>query len=378
MAEIRIEGVRKIYDGVVEALSDFSLDINDGEFVVFVGPSGCGKSTALKIVAGLEAATAGRVWIGDRDVTDLAPGRRDVAMVFQNYALYPHLSVRSNIGFGLRMRRLPKAEIARRVREVARILDIEALLDRRPRALSGGQRQRVALGRAIVREPQAFLMDEPLSNLDAKLRVHMRAEIGSLHQRMGVTTIYVTHDQTEAMTMANRIVLMRDGVIQQVADPDTMFAQPTNAFVAGFIGSPAMNFFQSTLRQTSSEPLVDFGDAALPVRVDPDVVAKYADRPVLVGLRPEHMSLGNGKHSTVVQPSLVESLGSERYVYFPVPDENAVRDATFAVQDEDRRANTMIARLMNVGRIEEGTPLPLTFNPDHLHLFDPASETALN
>ena len=377
MAEIRIEGVRKVYSGIVEALSDFSLDINDGEFVVFVGPSGCGKSTALKIIAGLEAATAGRVWIGDRDVTEFAPGRRDVAMVFQNYALYPHLSVRSNIGFGLRMRRMPKAEIDRRVQKVARIMDIEALLDRRPRALSGGQRQRVALGRAIVREPQAFLMDEPLSNLDAKLRVHMRAEIGALHQRMGVTTIYVTHDQTEAMTMADRIVLMRNGVIQQVADPDTMFERPFNAFVAGFIGSPAMNFFQSTFRQTSNGPSVAFGDATLPVKVDPDSVARYADRPVLVGLRPEHISLGNGAHSAVVLPRLVESLGSERYVYFPVPDGNAISDAAFPVRDEDRRANMMIARLMNVGRIEEGAPLPLTFDPDRVHLFDPASEMAI-
>ncbi len=378
MAEIRIKDVRKVYGGAVQALSDFSLDVEDGEFVVFVGPSGCGKSTALKIIAGLEAATAGHVWIGDQDVTEFAPGRRDIAMVFQNYALYPHLSVRSNIGFGLRMRHMPKAEIDRRVREVARILDVEALLDRRPRALSGGQRQRVALGRAIVREPQAFLMDEPLSNLDAKLRVHMRAEISSLHQRMGVTTIYVTHDQTEAMTMANRIVLMRDGVIQQVADPDTMFARPANAFVAGFIGSPSMNFFQSTLRQTAGEPMIDFGDAALPVKVDPNVVTKYADQRVLVGLRPEHMSLGNGAHSAVVQPGLVESLGSERYIYFPVPDGNAVSHARFSVQDEDRRANTMIARLMNVGRIEEGTPLPLSFDADYLHLFDPATEQAIN
>ncbi len=378
MAEMRLEGVRKVYGGAVVALDDFSLDVADGEFVVFVGPSGCGKSTALKIIAGLEPATSGRVWIGDRDVTEFAPARRDIAMVFQNYALYPHLSVRSNIAFGLRMRHQPRVEIDRRVQEVARILDIESLLDRRPRALSGGQRQRVALGRAIVREPQAFLMDEPLSNLDAKLRVHMRAEIGALHQRIGVTTIYVTHDQTEAMTMANRIVLMRNGVVQQVADPDTMFEQPANAFVAGFVGSPAMNFFQSRLTKGPDRPVIEFGDATLPVQLAPDIFARYAEQDVLVGLRPEHMSIGNGTHSTVVRPNLVESLGSERYVYFPVPTANTVGHATFVSQDEDRRANTMIARLMNVGRIEEGAPLPLSFEPDRIHLFDPASEQAIN
>ncbi len=233
MAEIVIDRVRKSY-GPLTVLKDFSLHVADGEFVVLVGPSGCGKSTMLKILAGLEEATSGTIRIGGREVTDLAPGDRDIAMVFQNYALYPHLTVAANMGFGLKMRGTPAAEITRRVQEAARILDVEHLLERRPRQLSGGQRQRVALGRAIVREPQAFLMDEPLSNLDAKLRVHMRAEIGALHQRLGVTTIYVTHDQIEAMTMANRIVIMRDGEIQQIADPETMFEQPANLFVAGF------------------------------------------------------------------------------------------------------------------------------------------------
>ena len=244
MAGIRIENVRKSY-GSITVVKDFSLDVADGEFVVLVGPSGCGKSTMLKILAGLEPASAGRVLIGGRDVTDLAPGDRDIAMVFQNYALYPHLTVRKNMGFGLKMRGMAAAEIERRVQQAAKILAVEHLLDRRPKALSGGQRQRVALGRAIVREPQAFLMDEPLSNLDAKLRVHTRAEISALHKRLGVTTIYVTHDQIEAMTMADRIVIMRDGEIQQIADPDTMFARPANLFVASFIGSPGMNILKA-------------------------------------------------------------------------------------------------------------------------------------
>jgi multiple sugar transport system ATP-binding protein len=245
MASIRIE---HIGNGDLTVVKDFSLSVDDGEFVVLVGPSGCGESTTLKIVAGLEPANSGQAHIGACDVTDLAPGDRDIAMVFQNYALYPHLTVRKNMAFGLRMRRMDKALVERRVGGAAKILGLEHLLDRRPRALSGGQRQRVALGRAIVREPQALLMDEPLSNLDAKLRVQMRAEIGALHQRLGVT-----HDQVEAMTMADRIVIMRDGDIHQIADPDTMFAKPANLFVAGFMGSPAMNFLKTALLQDVSE-----------------------------------------------------------------------------------------------------------------------------
>ena len=262
MASIELDRVRKVYEGGVVALEGMSLDIADGEFVVFVGPSGCGKSTALKLIAGLEEVTSGQVFIGGQDVTDAAPKDRDVAMVFQNYALYPHLTVRRNLGFALRMRRIPADEIERRVDSAARILGIHPLLDRRPRQLSGGQRQRVALGRAIVREPRAFLMDEPLSNLDARLRVLMRAEIGALHNRLKVTTIFVTHDQTEAMTMADRIVIMREGVIQQVGDPDEVYARPRNIFVAGFIGSPAMNFFRSTLKRNGESWFVTLGDLA--------------------------------------------------------------------------------------------------------------------
>lgn len=310
MAQIVIDQVRKSY-GALHVLKDFSLDIADGEFVVLVGPSGCGKSTMLKILAGLEEASGGTIRIGGRDVTDLAPGDRDIAMVFQNYALYPHLTVAANMGFGLKMRGTPAEVIDRRVKEAARILDVEHLLERRPRQLSGGQRQRVALGRAIVREPAAFLMDEPLSNLDAKLRVHMRAEIGALHQRLGVTTIYVTHDQIEAMTMANRIVIMKDGEIQQIADPETMFERPANLFVAGFIGSPGMNFL--TARAQAGHARL-FGE--------PVPVPRQADGAVTIGLRPEHIEAGPGVVTFVARPSLVESLGSEKYIYFDATRDN--------------------------------------------------------
>ncbi len=364
MAAIVIDRVRKSY-GALTVLKDFSLDIADGEFVVLVGPSGCGKSTMLKILAGLEAASAGTIRIGGRDVTDLAPGDRDIAMVFQNYALYPHLTVASNMGFGLKMRGTPADEIARRVGEAARILDVEHLLERRPRQLSGGQRQRVALGRAIVREPQAFLMDEPLSNLDAKLRVHMRAEIGALHQRLGVTTIYVTHDQIEAMTMANRIVIIKDGEIQQIADPETMFERPANQFVAGFIGSPGMNFLTARAEQGVAQL---FGTS---VPVPPG-----ADGAITVGLRPEHIEAGDGPVTFVARPNLVESLGSEKYIYFAAPEDN--RPPGFLTRsEEDRRGDRLIARLINSGPIRIGEPVTLSFDPARLHVFDPASGRAI-
>ena len=378
MASIELDRVRKVYEGGVVALEGMSLDIADGEFVVFVGPSGCGKSTALKLIAGLEEVTSGHVLIGGRDVTDAAPKDRDIAMVFQNYALYPHLSVRRNLGFALRMRRIPAEEINRRVDSAARILGIHPLLDRRPRQLSGGQRQRVALGRAIVREPRAFLMDEPLSNLDARLRVLMRAEIGALHNRLKVTTIFVTHDQTEAMTMADRIVIMREGVIQQVGDPDEVYARPRNVFVAGFIGSPAMNFFRSTLKRDGGSWCVTLGDLALPVRVDGGAAVPRADGPVIVGLRPEAM--GDAARGTVeldAVASLVESLGGERHVYFPVPEENVVSLAS-AREGEEGSSGLMVARLMGIGRIREGERISLPLDTQRLHLFDADSEEALN
>ena len=362
MAGISIQNVYKNY-GALNVLKEFSLEIADGEFVVLVGPSGCGKSTMLKILAGLEPASGGKILIGDKDVTDLAPGDRDIAMVFQNYALYPHLTVGQNIGFGLKMRGMPKAEIDKRVDAVARILAVDHLLDRRPKALSGGQRQRVALGRAIVREPRAFLMDEPLSNLDAKLRVHTRAEISALHKRIGVTTVYVTHDQIEAMTMADRVVIMRDGVIQQIADPDTLFAKPANLFVAGFIGSPGMNFMSTRIE---GGKLTLFGQSF--------VTRKGArDGEVIVGIRPEHLQLGQGHVAFAVRPTLVESLGSEKYIYFD-PGENAYGEAA---RDEER-AKGLIARIAHSGPVREGEELTLSFDPSEIHLFDPKTEKAID
>ncbi|HYZ06581.1 MAG TPA: sn-glycerol-3-phosphate ABC transporter ATP-binding protein UgpC, partial [Rubrobacter sp.] len=276
MAEVTLEEVTKVFGEDVVAVDKMNLDIPDGEFVVFVGPSGCGKSTALRMIAGLEDITGGQVFIGDQVVNDLPPRQRDIAMVFQNYALYPHMNVRENMGFALKLRKLDKSEISRRVDEAARILSIERFLDRKPKALSGGQRQRVALGRAIVREPKAFLMDEPLSNLDAKLRVQMRTEIAKLHNRIGTTTIYVTHDQTEAMTMADRIVVLKDGEVQQVDSPQQMYDHPNNVFVAGFIGSPAMNFLRARLEKENGGYAVTFGDTRMPL--SHEVVGEVKER----------------------------------------------------------------------------------------------------
>ncbi len=369
MGSITLSNIQKSY-GAVHVLHDINLAIEEGEFVVFVGPSGCGKSTMLKILAGLEEATSGTVRIGGRDVTDLAPGDRDIAMVFQNYALYPHLTVARNMGFGLKMRGMPAAEIERRVNEAAQILGVAHLLDRKPKALSGGQRQRVALGRAIVREPQAFLMDEPLSNLDAKLRVHTRAEISALHQRLKTTTIYVTHDQTEAMTMADRIVIMRDGEIQQIADPDTMFRKPANLFVAGFIGSPGMNFFRAELTGARTARLLG-REIELPLAKAPGT------RELLVGLRPEYLSAGaTGPVTFEATPRLVESLGSEKYLYLDLAEENrtSLKDAG----SDDRRADQFIARVMDADHVTQGQPVPLSFDPARLHLFDPQTHLALN
>ena len=367
MARISIENIQKNY-GEVEALKPFTLEIADGEFVVLVGPSGCGKSTMLKILAGLEPASGGRVILGDRDVTDVAPGDRDVAMVFQNYALYPHLSVRQNIGFGLRMRRMSSSEIDRRVVEASRILGVEHLLNRKPRALSGGQRQRVALGRAIVREPQAFLMDEPLSNLDAKLRVHMRAEISALHNRIRVTTVYVTHDQTEAMTMADRVVLMREGEIQQIADPDTLFQRPRNLFVATFIGSPGMNLVSTPIVDDGGIPAIELFGAHVRLG-ERDLKQAGA---VVAGIRPEHIHIGPGPVSFTVRPNLVESLGSEKYIYFLDDGHQVYRSG-----DEEDSSRGLIARVPNQGEIRQDAELMLSFDPEDLYLFDRDSEQVL-
>ena len=314
MAQIILDHVEKTYTGDVKAIDDLSLDVKDGEFMVFVGPSGCGKSTALRSIAGLEEITAGKIQIGDRVVNDLPPKDRDIAMVFQNYALYPHMTVEQNLAFGLQLSKTPKEEIKRRVDEAARMLGLEQYLKRKPAALSGGQRQRVAMGRAIVREPQAFLMDEPLSNLDAKLRVSMRASLKQLHERLGVTTVYVTHDQIEAMTLGNRVCVLRDGRLQQVDTPQYLFEAPVNLFVAGFIGSPAMNFVTADLVRDDG-PAVTF--AGYKLSVPSEVIqakqglADYIGKQVILGIRPsdfEDASLANAQWSKMqVPPALPRS-----------------------------------------------------------------------
>src|SRR3954469_4237999 len=285
MAEIKLEHVTKRYADGYEAVKDMSLDVQDGEFVILVGPSGCGKSTALRMIAGLEDISEGELYIGDEVVNDRAPRDRDIAMVFQNYALYPHMTVRDNMGFALKLKHVDKAEINRKVEEAARILDLEQHLDRKPANLSGGQRQRVAMGRAIVRDPQAFLMDEPLSNLDAKLRVQTRAQVARIQQRTGTTTVYVTHDQTEAMTLGDRVAVMRTGVLQQIGSPLELYNNPKNLFVAGFIGSPAMNFMPATVEGDSVK--LPFGDVRLPGELH-DRVREHSGRNLIAGIRPEH------------------------------------------------------------------------------------------
>ena len=308
MAEVRIRDLRKSY-GTVEVIHGVDVDIEDGEFVVLVGPSGCGKSTLLRMIAGLEGITEGTIRIGERVVNSLPPSKRDIAMVFQNYALYPHKTVESNLAFALRLRRMDKAEIKRRVDRAAAILGLTPFLDRYPRALSGGQRQRVAMGRAIVRDPQVFLFDEPLSNLDAKLRVQMRAEIRELHQRLGTTTVYVTHDQIEAMTMADKIVVMDEGDIEQIGSPLELYDRPANVFVAGFIGSPSMNLLPGVVRRNGAGAAVEALGAALPA---PDLAALEDGRGVTVGVRPEHLSLGEDGIAAAV--TVVEPTGSETHV----------------------------------------------------------------
>jgi multiple sugar transport system ATP-binding protein len=327
MAKVVLEKVDKIYPGNVKAVDNFNLEIRDGEFVVLVGPSGCGKSTTLRMVAGLEEISGGVIRIGDRVVNDVPPKDRDIAMVFQNYALYPHMTVRENMAFGLKLRKFPGKEIAARVDEAARILGITELLERRPKALSGGQRQRVAVGRAIVRKPAVFLFDEPLSNLDAKMRVQMRVEISRLHSQLGSTMIYVTHDQVEAMTMGERIVVMKGGVVQQVADPISLYDRPANRFVAGFIGMPPMNVFAGRIRGAGSA-LVFEGPGGMSMAVpEPDkaALAAYRDKPVTLGLRPEDIgsaaaeqAAGAPRIRAVVE--VVEPMGSESYIYFRIAD----------------------------------------------------------
>ncbi|MGL4345576.1 MAG: ABC transporter ATP-binding protein [Cellulosilyticaceae bacterium] len=324
MAELKLNNIYKRYPNGFVAVKDFNLHIEDKEFIIFVGPSGCGKSTTLRMIAGLEEISSGELWIGDKLCNDVAPKDRDIAMVFQNYALYPHMSVYDNMAFGLKLRKTPKDEIDRRVREAAKVLDIDQCLDRKPKALSGGQRQRVAMGRAIVREPKVFLMDEPLSNLDAKLRVQMRTEISKLHQRLQTTFIYVTHDQVEALTLGTRIVVLKDGVAMQIDTPTRLYGEPQNLFVAGFIGSPQMNFMEAKVAKQGETITLTVGKTVVPLTAEKAAkVAPYVGKDVMMGIRPEHLAdmetvneADKAKYAvTTANVEVVEMLGSETYLY---------------------------------------------------------------
>jgi multiple sugar transport system ATP-binding protein len=394
MAGITLEDVGKVYPDGSRAVSDLDLEIGDGEFMVLVGPSGCGKTTVLRMVAGLEEITEGAVRIGDEVVNDLKPRDRDIAMVFQNYALYPHMTVYDNMAFGLKLRKVPKTDIDRRVRDAARILGLEDFLKRKPRALSGGQRQRVAMGRAIVREPQAFLMDEPLSNLDAKLRVQMRSEIGRIQRALRTTTIYVTHDQVEAMTMGDRVAVIRKGALQQVEPPQVLYDHPVNLFVAGFIGSPAMNMVEAHLSRSDGTSFAEFGGMRLrldeqALRARPALTG-YEGRSVVLGLRPEDMedaSLVPGapddrRISTVVE--LREALGSQIAIHFAVDAPAVLTEDTKELADdagteveslERQTSSTFIAQLDPKSEAREGDRLDLLVDTARLHFFDP--ETGL-
>jgi multiple sugar transport system ATP-binding protein len=403
VAEITLESLTKVYPDGTKAVSDLHLDVASGEFVVFVGPSGCGKTTALRMIAGLETITSGRVMIDGQVVNDLPPKDRDIAMVFQNYALYPHMNASKNMGFALRMRGLPQDEIDRRVREVARILGLTDSLHKKPRTLSGGQRQRVAMGRAIVRNPQAFLMDEPLSNLDAKLRVEMRAEIARIQRDLGVTTIYVTHDQTEAMTMGDRVAVMRNGFLQQIAVPKELYERPRNLFVAEFIGSPAMNLVVAEVERADGDVWVSFGPHRLrldaPTLATHQGLAAYEGRPVVLGIRPEDMEDAAVLREThpdriiSVVCDIREDMGSEVYVHFNVPaDAVMTREVVEALvvdaaEDEEARIAAerargagvvFVARLERMTEARERQPLDLEVNVTRLHFFDPETGTRIH
>ena len=400
MAEIVLEGMDKIYGGDVKAVDDLNLRIEDGEFMVLVGPSGCGKSTALRMIAGLEEISAGTLVIGDEIVNDRPPKDRDIAMVFQNYALYPHMSVEQNLAFGLKLRKVAKSEIARRVADAAEMLGLEPYLKRKPGALSGGQRQRVAMGRAIVREPRAFLMDEPLSNLDAKLRVQMRASLNQLHERLGVTTVYVTHDQIEAMTLGDRVAVLRDGRLQQVDTPKRLFDSPVNLFVAGFIGSPSMNFVNAEFERDGEGAALVFADHKLPVseslmEARPGL-KEYLGRSLILGIRPSDFSDaefdGNDAPRLEVTANVTEELGTEINVIFgidapPVRHEDATALAKDAAGDDEDSAEAALplgdnrsqftARVSPRSNVKPGNVISLSVDVSQLHFFDQVSGLAI-
>jgi multiple sugar transport system ATP-binding protein len=401
LAEIEFDSVQKIYADGTQAVHDLDLEITDGELMVLVGPSGCGKTTALRMLAGLEEITDGEIRIGERVVNDLTPKDRDIAMVFQSYALYPHMTVEQNLAFGLKLRKLPKQEINERVRRVAKILKIEEFLKRKPRALSGGQRQRVAMGRAIVREPQAFLMDEPLSNLDAKLRVTLRAEIHQLQRSLGVTTIYVTHDQVEAMTMGDRVAVMQLGHLQQVDTPQVLYDQPVNEFVAGFIGSPSINLLHAELQKENDRLFVSFADYKLAVddqlARNRSALADYIGRTVMIGIRPEDFEDAALEPDTPADrrisatADLTEPLGSEVLVYFSVEATGVISSAVTADAaegdadlyfgggngDAPEVVTRVVARVSPRTRIAVGSKIELTVDTSRLYFFDPETRNAI-
>jgi len=391
MGAIDIKSAGKIYPNGTRALEDVNITINDGEFVVLVGPSGCGKTTLLRMVAGLEDITEGEISIGDKTVNDVAPKDRDIAMVFQNYALYPHMSVFDNMAFSLKLRKLPKDEIEQKVKEAAKTLEISELLDRKPKALSGGQRQRVAMGRAIVRNPQAFLMDEPLSNLDAKLRVQMRAELGQLHTQLQTTTLYVTHDQVEAMTMGDRVAVIRKGELQQIDTPREIYLKPKNIFVAGFIGSPSMNFVYANVGVNKNSIQLNFGNDQVEYKGEKlGELKAFENQEIVMGIRPEAFEDGNYANasefseSIKVSVSLLEQLGSDSYIHFYKdikPVQTEAIEEILADEGEDISVlgdNTkFIARINPNSTVVEGKEIELKIDPSKLHFFDPETGDAI-
>ena len=386
MSSLNLKNIYKVYPSGVTAVTDFNLDIEDKEFIVFVGPSGCGKSTTLRMIAGLEEISSGELYIDGEIVNHLAPKDRDIAMVFQNYALYPHMTVYDNMAFGLKLRKIPKAEIDQKVKEAARILGIEMYLSRKPKALSGGQRQRVALGRAIVREPKVFLLDEPLSNLDAKLRSQMRTEITKLHNRLATTFIYVTHDQVEAMTMGTRIVVMKDGFMQQVDTPINLYDYPINQFVAGFIGTPQMNFFTGRLTGTSSQVYVEFGShkVALP-KSKSDLIVNLdqylnTDKEITFGVRPEDIHseeafVSAGKLPCIdIKVDVVEALGAETLIYCKTEYDNA---EVLEEKSIDKDISNLIAKIDSRAKVNVGEVIKVALDVEHCHIFDKETEITI-
>ena len=375
MASLSFRHMYKKYPGGVTAVSDFCLEVKDKEFIIFVGPSGCGKTTTLRMIAGLEEISEGELFIGDRLVNDIAPKDRDIAMVFQNYALYPHMTVFDNMAFGLKLRKVPKEEIKRRVEEAARILDINHLLERRPKALSGGQKQRVALGRAIVRNPKVFLLDEPLSNLDAKLRASMRTELTKLHKKVETTFIYVTHDQVEAMTMATRIVVMKDGLIQQVDTPQNLYDYPVNLFVAGFIGTPQMNFIACKLEKKDADLYVTFGKNSIKVPADKannPALKEYIGQNVIIGVRPECIHDDPAHLATMtdsimdVSVDVTELMGAEIYLYL-----------SFDGQEDATNGKNIIARVSARSTARAGDSIQIAVDASRMHIFDQDTERCI-